>query len=256
MLGDVDLLEPVPWVRTVPLAVRLRRGVALVLAVVAVAVAVLAIRAVTPLGASREPPRHGRSTTMIVAPTGASIEPSRLLASVGGTSWELLELSLRSESPGRAVVAARFAAPRGAPALPDRLLAELGDAALAGLAPVAIVATGTGTAVEVAGSVRLDAAPRPGAPVDAAALPGIVAELVRRGGGSVRGVRTMALEGGGGAIMLSFDATVAAAVAVLDALERGPSAPTRMSTLLVRAATDGVAVEVVLTPRDAVRIRT
>ena len=256
MLGDADLLDVVPTVRAVPLGARLRRGVGLVLTVLAVALIVLGVRVVTPLDALDGPTRDGRGTTPTRAPAAASIEPSRLLATVGDTSWELLELSVRPEAPGRAFVAARFAAPRGAPALPDRLLSELADAALGGLAPIAIVATGTGTAVEVAGSVRLDAAPRPGAPVEASALPGVVAELVRRGGGTVRGVRTMELEGGGGALMVSFDASVVGAVAVLDALERGPSAPTRMSTLLVRAATDGVAVEVVLTPRDAVRLRT
>ena len=253
MLGDLDLLGDDPTVRHPPVRARLRRVAAVLLVITLAALLGVAgivaaggpATAVAPVGVGTAgdgapPPAASPTTT-----------PSALLERMLGVEWQLLELSLRPDGPGTAVVSARFAAPTGAPALPERLLAALDDPALTRLVPVAITATADGTAVDLAGPVAIDGSPLPGGAVAAPDLAGRVSAVVGGAGARVRGVRRVddGRSGAGGVVAVTLDAPPAAAVAALRDLERGPSAPARMTTLLVRHVDAGLGVELLLTAR-------
>ena len=184
MIGDADLLSGVAEVVRVPIAARLRRlAVALLLAAGSVGV-VGAVRAVV----WDDAPARARATGP-GSPAASTVVPSAVLDHALATGWTLLDLGFRSDQPGAATVTARFEAPGGAPARPERLLDALARWSSADLVPVAVVATPSGTAVEVRGSVGIDRSPRPGGPVDPALLPVRIAEVVARAGAEPLGVR-------------------------------------------------------------------
>lgn len=252
MIVVPDLLTAVPGASSPTAAARLRRAVAVALAAAAAVLGALPVLAATGWSAA------GAAPGATAAPTGATVAsgvvraaPSDLLAAALASPWRLLELSLRPDGHRGAVLAARFEAPHGRPASPEELVASLAGPAVGDLAPVAIVATVRGTAVDLAGRVEVDTRRRDGAAVPVAALTGSISRSVAAAGGDVRGVRTLSLDDGDAAAAVAFDALPDAAVAALAALEDGVSAPARMTTLLVRRVEDVLAVELTLTPRGA-----
>ena len=255
MLGDLDLVRDDAALRRPPVRARLRRAAAVLLGVALIGLlgTVGTVAAGGPVTAAARVAAGDTADGVAPPPSEPPpvTTPSALLERTLAVPWWLLELSLRPDGPGTAIVSARFAAPSGAPALPERLLAALDDPALAGLVPVAITATADGTAVDLAGPVTIDDAPLPGLVVPASELAGRVSAVAGGAGARVRGVRRVddGRSGAGGAVAVALDAPPAAAVAALRDLERGPSAPARMTTLLVRRDELGLGVELVLTAR-------
>lgn len=251
MRADTDLLASVPSVHRQPFAARLRRLGALALALAAMAAITASMPRVPWSGWNARP--AVRAATPLVVATGDGRDVgtvSDLLDLMIGVRWELLELAVRPDAHGVVLISARFEAPPGGPALPGRLLAQLADPSVDRLSVIAITATASGTSVDVAGRMRLDDRPRRGSGASVDALPGVIAELLGSAGARVRGIRVVEADGvEGTAYSVAFDADPNAAVAALEALEEGPSAPTRMTTLLVRRIGHDVGVDLVMTAR-------
>lgn len=246
MMERLDLIDAIPWTRRTPRVAHLRRSIAALSLILPVAlVSVSAAR-------SAPAPPPGRMVAVGVAsPVG--IAPSTLFERAASTPWKLLELTLRPDAHGWALLAARFEAPHGAPAVPERLIASLSHAALHGLETTAIVATPRGTAVEVRARVALDVAARPGRPVPPERLAGGVAEILQRSGGRVGAIRRVGPEGD--ALSVRLDATAAVVAAALRDLEDGPSSPARLTSLNVRDLGPEVAVEIQFTARTEPDLR-
>jgi hypothetical protein len=244
MIGAADLLQAAPGARRVPPTAVARRVVALVILAVGSLAAATGLRAL----AWTEPPPPVRLADAEPAP-GHGVAPSALVARAAGSPWHLIDLGLRADGEGPAVITARFEAPAGAPALPDRLLASLGSDLLTGIVPVAVTATATGTSVEVAGRMTVDRRPRPGTVVDEALVPLRISDLVTAAGGRPRSIRAVTVERGPAAHAVSFTAGASEVVAVLVALEDGPTAPARITSLRVAREGEGFSVDLVLTAR-------
>lgn len=236
----LDLLEAVPWVRRTPLLAHARRTVAVVVLATAVTLGTAAAVRPDPTDMPRAAP-----PTRVAAAHG--IAPSALVERMVSSPWRLLDLTLRPDGHGHALLAARFEAPLGSPAVPARLTDSIRHPALADLEPTAIVATMRGTAVEVRARVMLDVTPRPGGPVAPTVLAGYVAELIVTAGGRVGAVRRVGAAED--ALTVVFDASPSVTAAVLSELEDGPSAPARLHTLLMRRVGPDVAVELQFTAR-------
>lgn len=251
MSGGADLVGHLPWVHRTPTVVRVRRAVGA--AVVAAAVAAVPLSGVVPPSAVASHRGGGvpsRSDVLRTASPGPV--PSEVVASLTGTGWRLMELSLRPWDGTSALLSARLAAPEGRPAQVERLLASFDDPQLRRATVEAIVATTSGTAVTVSARLDLDDGPVPGEVVADANLPGAIARVVTQAGGRLDGVRVVppAEPDAVTAVVVAFVAAPERTTAVLRALEHGPSAPQRMRNVLVRAADAGLLVEVVLTPRE------
>lgn len=250
MIGDADLLAGIPGIRRAPVPARVRRMAAMLILVVLSLGCALAVRAVVWMDA---PVRSSPLAAAAAVPTVPSVVPSEVLAGAVAAPWALLDLGLRAEESGTATVTARFEAPPGSPARPERLLAALAGWSSADLVAVAVLATATGTAVDLRGSVSVDRSPRPGEPVGSEILPLRIAEHVRQAGADPIGVRIVPAEGGREAVALTLVGDAAGAVAAVRALEHGTSAPSRISSLRARTVDGTVTVDLVLTPRLAVR---
>jgi len=246
MIGDADLLAGVAGIRRPPPTARLRR-----IAVVAtlLTAAVGGARAVGEVVWIDAPERSVAAPGVGVAPGAPVVVPSDVLAGALAAPWTLLDLGMRSDEPGAATVTARFEAPEGAPARPERLLAALTAWRSDDLVTVAVVATPTGTAVELRGSLAIDRSPRPGESVEAGLLPLRIAEHVELAGAEPVGVRIVPAEGGREAVALTLVGDADGAVAAVGALENGPSAPARISSMRARRADGTVTVDLILTPR-------
>lgn len=254
MTSGPDLLAGEPAALVATPAARLRRTVAATLLVVAAAVGAVPVLAVAGApGAGSLGTAAPDRIPAVATPAGTASRPgaapSALVAHLLAVPWDLLELSLRPDGHATAVLSARFEAPPGRPARPDELVGAIAHPALTAIEPVALVATGRGTAVDVVARLRVATWRRRGAAVPAAALPGRLAETARDADASIRGIRTVALEGGGDAAVLALDADADGVVAVLAGLEDGVSAPARMTGLLLRRTGEGLALDVTLTPR-------
>ncbi len=252
VIADLDLLVDTSAARRAPMVARLRRGLAMFLVVTTFGLVLALVEGARPAAMPREDPSPSGRTR---GPEHAATTPSRILAASEATAWRMAEMSLRPDGHLRAIGTLRFEAPPGGPALPERLSDALArDPALTELVPVALTATGDGTAVELAGPIVIDVAPRAGTPVASADLPGHLAGLVEASGGRVRGILASGPTevASVAAVALSFDATPPDAVRILASLEDGVSAPSRMSSLRIRRVEDLLSVELVMTARPLV----
>lgn len=246
MIGEADLLGPAPTIRAVPPVARMRRAAALALVITSVVATAMAGRAIVWI----DPPVASAATT--TAPVSTTTIPSEVLSRAIDSPWVLIDLSLRSDPTG-GVLSARFAAPRGSPALPERLLLSLAGGGVRDVVPVAMVATSDGTAVDVRAVVDIDRGPRPDRGPDDR-LPALrVADLIEGKGARPLDIRTVPIEGGQEALAVSLVGSPASVVAVVLALEHGPTSPARIGVLRARphegAPADAILVELVMSIR-------